>query len=96
MVTMLRKLKTLEELWAQAAIDEEELRIAHLQDRRCLRHVERMDEALQSGEKHILAVLELEETAVALKPAAAARFPQATGVKILEKHKSHKSIQGVD
>ncbi len=93
---MLCKLKTLEEMRAQAAIDEEELRIAHLHDRRCLRHVERMVDALQSGENHILAVRELEEAVGSLRSPAAARFPQATGVTISEKHKPHKGIQGVD
>ncbi len=93
---MLRRLKTLEEMRAQAATGEEALRSAHLEDRRYLRHAERMAGALQSGYNQMLEAKDLEEAVGSFRSTAAARFPQANNVTISKIHKSHKDMQGVD
>jgi hypothetical protein len=62
-IAMMRKLKTSDEMRAQTAIDVEVLRTAHIRDRRCLRHVDRLVLALQSDENRIVAGRDLEEAA---------------------------------
>lgn len=72
--TMLRRFHTLEEMRAQANIKEDELRTAHIQDRRRLRHAERMTDALQSDEDRTAAARELEDAARSPRP----RQPQGS------------------
>jgi hypothetical protein len=62
-IAMMRKLKTLDEMRAQTAIDVEVLRTAHICDRRCLRHVDRLVLALQSDENRIVVGRDLEDAA---------------------------------
>ena len=62
-IAMMRRLKTLEELRAKAAIDVEELRTLHIHDHRCLRHVDRLVLELQADEVRIIVRREVEEAA---------------------------------
>ena len=64
----------LEEMRAEAKIKEDELRTAHIQERRCLRHAERLADALQSDEDRTAAARELEDAARSLRP----RQPQGS------------------
>jgi hypothetical protein len=72
--TVLRRLHTLEEMRAQANIKEDELRTSHIQDRRCLRHAERLADTLQSDEDRTAAARELEDAAGSRRP----RQPQGS------------------
>jgi len=58
-LTLMRKLTILEEMRAEAAINERQLRAAHIQDRRYLRQAGRKVDLLQSGEDRAIATREL-------------------------------------